>query len=115
MVPPPPGIDASVLTSDGIDPRARLSLTAALAEFDPAPDPPPAAEDDPAVIPSVQRDLALRHYLKGRDEALRGRHLVDQPFDREDVEGVGHRPPVLEADAVGCAAQFDVLIGDAVI
>ncbi len=50
-----------------------------------------------------------------RVHALVDRHLVDEALDREHVEHVADRAPVLELDAVRDAAPLDVLVGHAVV
>ena len=50
-----------------------------------------------------------------RVHALVRRHLVDQALDRERVEHVADRAPVLELDAVRDAAPLDVLVGHVVV
>ena len=59
-----------------------------------------------------------RHALEAEVDRVHARvhrHLVDEALDREDVEHVPDRAPVLEADAVRHAAPLDVLVGDVVV
>ncbi len=76
LVAAPPGVGAALLAPRPVtDVAARLPLHAALAELVPPPAPrtPRAATPPPD---DADRDGALRHYAKGRDAALRNRHLV---------------------------------------
>src|SRR5712692_8991378 len=50
-----------------------------------------------------------------RIDALIDRHLVDEALDREGVEHVADRAPVLELNAVRDAASLDMLVGHPVI
>jgi tetratricopeptide (TPR) repeat protein len=74
--PLPPGVDASRLaSSDPPSERATRSLADAMADClaRTPPPAPPTERDEPT---QARRDEALRHYVDGRDEALRGRHLA---------------------------------------
>lgn len=75
-VPAPPGVEpATLMARNSADPRARLSLAMAVRECAerPLPLPPPSP---PAEVEPRSRDEALRHYLRGREEATRGRYLA---------------------------------------
>jgi Flp pilus assembly protein TadD len=72
-VPPPPGPAPEVLLPRAADARARVALGPALDQLAAAP---AVAAPAPAPLDDADRDAALRHYVKGRDAALRGHYFV---------------------------------------
>ena len=78
LVPVPPGMEDAVLAPrPAEDVSARLSADLALHHLVPtAPAASVAAQPRPASVDDATRDQALWHYAKGRDAALRNRHLV---------------------------------------